>query len=436
MSIYEKVNEEQKKMIIKFGEIIYLYLNFEQKSEDDIIKMFTSDVDLKKEIQKAFESGESISELKLNHLKKENEILELNYNNYKINLEEKFNSKILELEQNIKDKSNTINDLIINNQSSYEKGLNEGKQYNQLILNERDKLLDEKEKLIEVYKPRQYENMKEKGDYVENIISDELVRNINKLSYVIDTSDVKGSGDKIIVFPNYKLMVECKNKTTIKKSDIEQFKDHYTTDFKENKYNASIFISYNCEYILGKGSFKIEEYSNNIIGYLGLQTDMSDKSKQEIIKYYLSIIDDIYTNKYIEIKKNKTFEDYLVKCIININDDILSIEKHELPLIENINNKYKTKKLKLIELINDFEKYDIPIPLEIQYINSTNDIFIKKIVELMDDDYIIIKSNWKKKIIEDLKLNEFYKKFINKKGITRDKLLKRFNEIKQKNICF
>ena len=67
---------------------------------------------------------------------------------------------------------------------------------------------------------------------------------------------------------------KIKNKGVIHKSDIEQFKDHYTNDMNSKKYEVALFISYNCEYILGKGIFKIEEYNGYIIGYFGLPSDI------------------------------------------------------------------------------------------------------------------------------------------------------------------
>tara|TARA_B110001469_G_scaffold127602_1_gene149218 strand:+ start:2750 stop:4066 length:1317 start_codon:yes stop_codon:yes gene_type:complete len=433
MSIYDKVDDENKQLIIKFGEIIYLNLNLHLKNKGDIIQMFSNDIDVEDKLKKAFETGENISKLKIDYYKTQYELIESNNIKFKSNLQQEYHETVTDLKNIIFKKECKIDELLQNNQENYDKGLLEGKQCNNMLLNEKIELLKNKNELIEVYRPKQYDNNKEKGDFVENIISDELVRKIDKLSYVIDTSDIKGSGDKIIVFPDYKLMVECKNKTVIKKSDIDQFKDHYLLDLKQNKYDASIFISYNCEYILGKGSFKIEEYEDHVIGYLGLQSDMSDKLKNNIIEYYVSIINDIYTNKYIEIKKNDNIRNFFVKSILDIQEDILSIEKYELPLIDNIKVKYENKKSKLIDLLNQLEKNNIPIPLEIQSINYTDDIFIDKIINNMKPDYILQKQNWKKQLITDLFLNEFYQKFLNKKGITRCKIIEKFNYMYNKN---
>lgn len=418
MGIYDKVDSENKKIIIKFGEIIYTHLKLHEKNDSEIKDFFTNDYDIRKKIDQAFESGKKLNSVELN--------------SYKTSYQQLQNEQY--------QKENQLRNLyekkIENLQNEYQKGFEQGKQYNSIALSEKQIQLDLANKLIEEYKPKQYENMKEKGDFVENIISDTLVRKIDRNSYVFDTSDIKGSGDRIVVFPNYKMMIECKNKTSIKKSDIEQFKDHYVNDFKNNKYDVSVFISYNCEHILGKGCFKIEKHDNNIVGYLGINKNSSDKSKENIVEYFLCFVNDIYNSNFSSDKSSDDVREIVVKSILEINNDILTIEKYELPLIENIREKYENKKFKLNKLISEFNLYNIPIPLEIQKSECTENIFIDKITEKMNDDYCINKQNWKKQIISDLNLDEFYCNFLNKRGITRDKILKSFNETKNKNITF
>ena len=165
--------------------------------------------------------------------------------------------------------------MVHKNQSEFERGIERGTELQQTIISEQKSHLEDKQKLLEVYQPKHYQSMKEKGDQFEDKISNELVRQIDRLAYVTDTSDIKGSGDRIIVFPTYKMMTECKNKQTIKKSDIEQFCDHYETDFQNELYQVALFLSFTCEYIVGKGHLVIEPNRDKLVGYLGMNPDAS-----------------------------------------------------------------------------------------------------------------------------------------------------------------
>jgi|TARA_B110000503_G_scaffold139266_1_gene227292 hypothetical protein len=434
MGIYDKVDEKQKQIIIKFGEVIYSLLGFNEKTEKDIINILNDTIDIKEKIKDAFEHGKNINIEELYYYK--NRINEFEEKNkiIKLDIETPYINDINELRSELKYKDELLHQNILLNQENYDKGLNEGKNYNNLLLEEKNIQIKDKDELIDLYRPKKYDNMKAKGDEVENIISNDLVRNIDRMAYVQDTSDIRGSGDRIIIFPHYKMMIECKNKGVIHKSDIEQFKDHYTNDMNSKKYEVGLFISYNCEYILGKGTFKIEEYNGNHIAYLGLSSEICKDKKESMIIYFLTLINDMFKQNTIDITKNENLQDHLLKSILEIYNDILIIEKHELPLIESIQSKYEHKKNKLQEYIINFEENNIPIPLEIQSINGTENIFIDKLIKKIDKpNYIIPKQNWKKILIDEFNLEEFYQKFLNKKGITRDKIVERYYDIYNKH---
>tara|TARA_Y100000389_G_scaffold150259_1_gene149812 strand:+ start:8637 stop:9953 length:1317 start_codon:yes stop_codon:yes gene_type:complete len=434
MGIYDKVDDKQKEIIIKFGEVVYTLLGLHEKTEKDIINMLNDTIDIKEKIKEAFTHGKNINIEEIDYYKFRITELEEKNKLMKIDIETPYIDNINELRQEIKHKEELLHQTILLNQENYDKGLNEGKNYNNLLVEEKNIQIKDKDELIELYRPKKYDNMKEKGDEVENIISDSLVRNIDRMAYIHDTSDIRGSGDRIIIFPDYKMMIECKNKGVIHKSDIEQFKDHYTNDMNSKKYEIALFISYNCEYILGKGSFKIEEYNGYIIGYLGLSSDICKDQKESMILYFLTLINDMFKQNTMDISINENLQDHLLKSILEVYNDILIIEKHELPLIESIQSKYEHKKNKLQEYIINFEENDIPIPLEIHSINGTELIFIDKLIKKIDKpDFIIPKQNWKKILIEEFNLDEFYQKFLNKKGITRDKIVERYNDINNKH---
>ena len=434
MGIYDKVDDKQKEIIIKFGEVVYTLLGLHEKTEKDIINMLNDTIDIKEKIKEAFTHGKNINIEEIDYYKFRITELEEKNKLMKIDIETPYIDNINELRQENKHKEELLHQTILLNQENYDKGLNEGKNYNNLLVEEKNIQIKDKDELIELYRPKKYDNMKEKGDEVENIISDSLVRNIDRMAYIHDTSDIRGSGDRIIIFPDYKMMIECKNKGVIHKSDIEQFKDHYTNDMNSKKYEIALFISYNCEYILGKGSFKIEEYNGYIIGYLGLSSDICKDQKESMILYFLTLINDMFKQNTMDISINENLQDHLLKSILEVYNDILIIEKHELPLIESIQSKYEHKKNKLQEYIINFEENDIPIPLEIHSINGTELIFIEKLIKKIDKpDFIIPKQNWKKILIEEFNLDEFYQKFLNKKGITRDKIVERYNDINNKH---
>ena len=474
MGIYDNVNSKQKEIIIKFGEVVYTFLGFHEKTENDIIYMLNDTIDIKEKMKEALEQGKNINiqeidyyKNRMTELEEKNKLMKIDFEEknkevfnsgkniniqeidyyknrikdleeknklMKIDIETPYIDNINELRLEIKHKEELLHQTILLNQDNYDKGLNEGKNYNHILLEEKIIQIKDKEKLIESYRPKTYNNMKEKGDEVENIISDDLVRNIDRMAYVQDTSDIRGSGDRIIIFPDYKMMIECKNKGVIHKSDIEQFKDHYTNDMNSKKYEVALFISYNCEYILGKGIFKIEEYNGYIIGYIGLPSDICKDKKESMILYFVTLINDMFKQNTMDITTNENLQDHLLKSILEVYNDILIIEKHEIPLIESIQSKYVHKKNKLQEYIIKFEENDIPIPLEIQSIHGTELIFIDKLIQKIDKpDYIIPKQNWKRVLIEEFNLDEFYQKFLNKKGITRDKIAERYNDINNKH---
>ena len=72
--------------------------------------------------------------------------------------------------------------------------------------------------------------------------------------------------------------------------------------------------------------------------------------------------------------------------------------------------------------------------MEIHYINGTELIFIDKLIKKINKpDFIIPKQNWKKVLIDEFNLDEFYQTLLNKKGMTRDKILHRYNDINNKH---
>lgn len=434
MTLYNSVNETHRKLIIQLGESMYKFLNIAHYSDQEILDLLSREEDIQKKLDDQFLLGKQSSKGEIDHYKYLYEESLKQASTCKSSMESFYETKFKQLESQLSEKHRQIETLIESNQSNYERGLQKGNEFNLSLIDEQKKQLQDKSELIDMYRPQTFDNMKQKGDLVENIVSDEFVRNIDRLAYVTDTSDIKGSGDRIVVFPDYKMMIECKHKTSIQKSDIEQFCDHYTTDFRNNLYDVALFISYSCEYVLGKGSFCIEQKDNTIVGYLGLQPDSSPTQKSLIMSYFLSMIHDIRKTNFQSSSQKKHVHEYLYKSILDVYNDILHIEKYELPLIESIQTKYTSKKQTLQEYILECESSNTPIPLEIQSIHGTEELFIDKLVGKMKEDCHIPKQNWKQYLIDTLQLDEFYKKLLHKRGMTRERIIQRYQTMNQKKM--
>ena len=141
---------------------------------------------------------------------------------------------------------------------------------------------------------KDFNNPTEQGDYAEKIL-DEI---INKgLSFddkikIEDTSDYGGSGDRIITFGNgCRLMVEVRNKDPVKKTDIDEFERHYTKDFKEDKIDLALFLSYRTPQIPQKCKALILNYQeNDKVIYFGMDDSLDKEQKKLKIKSCLEEI--------------------------------------------------------------------------------------------------------------------------------------------------
>ena len=402
MGLYETVNEKQKQIIIYLGELMYEKLNLHTSSEKDIESLIKKSVNIDEQLEHSFLLGKKESESTIEFYKHTCETLE----------------------KQIQKKETHIDDLYSKLESRYQLGYQQGKDTQENLDHKTKEQLSTLENLIYQLQPVQYKNPKEKGDSFESMISNKLVTQIHRFAYVEDTSDIWGSGDRIICFPTYKMMVECKHKTTIQKSDIDQFQNHYLFDFKQKKYQMALFLSFSCDSIVGKGSFSVEYIQSNIVGYIGLPEKVTSKLKLSIIVYFLKIMNDLYES-HSDTSKHKS-HDYMTTYLLDIHNDILLIEKNELPLVQSIQMKYTHKKNKLNQLLHDFETQNIQIPVELQSTQASESMFIENIVKQIPSDYIIPKLHWKQSLIQTCNLNQFYSKFLNKKGITREKIVNCF----------
>ena len=206
---------------------------------------------------------------------------------------------------------------------------------------------------------KEFNNPTEQGDYAEKIL-DEIINSglsFDEKVKIEDTSDYGGSGDRIITFGNgCRLMVEVKNKDPVKKTDIDEFERHYTSDFKEDKVDVALFLSYRTTQIPQKCKAIIPTYhENNKVVYFGLDNLLDKEQKKlkiircleelfkmfEMTKTQTKLVDEgdvntetIYNLILKELRDNLSHTDKTIKeC--NTNSEIL--KQRRMNIVKKLN---------------------------------------------------------------------------------------------------
>ena len=281
----------------------------------------------------------------------------------------------------------------------------------------------EKERLTEIIEDKfvdkvKFKNPTEQGNYAEDILND--IVDSHELSFddkatIQRTADTGGSGDRIIIFSNgFRLMIEVKNKDTIKPTDINQFEEHYSKDFNENKSDVALFLSYRTPNITGKhacDAITSRYFNDDKVVYFGLKDNLSKVEKREKIKEELHSI----YRRYVENKETNSinhcdiFNDQLI--LLKENRDnltkLISQNKNDL----DINN----KKLSNIEKKwNDIHQYILVNNINVDHCLLDNKlfkkIFITRICNWLKENNIKFEEKekkWRDKIISGMTLNEY-----------------------------
>ena len=177
-------------------------------------------------------------------------------------------------------------------ENKYQERINEMKGLHSLEIDrikQENKVIKERvEPLLILTEKKEFKNSTEQGNYGEGLI-DEIVEAglpFDTKAEPIDSSQIGGSGDRIIKFSNgFILMIEVKNENTITKGDREQFLKHSQKDFEEKKCDVSLFLSLRTQQIGPKiGQTIIAHYDNRMV-YYGLddEFDLLEK-KAKIIR--------------------------------------------------------------------------------------------------------------------------------------------------------
>lgn len=203
------------------------------------------------------------------------------------------------------------------------------------------------------------------GSIGENIVKQKF---INLGLHVIDSSKKYHTGDLNIIFDNYIILVEVKNKHKISKEDIKKFKyDIKYLEQHEKKKVYGLFISLKNDKINGV-KLPIINISKSYISY-------NEFSNNDYIKIYLSIIELI--NKYNVVNSKD------IISILKFNNELLETEDTKIKLEHEIlklslESKSKlesqNKMLKNILLNIDLEtkfEYDIVNKLKL-YVDNKN----------------------------------------------------------------
>lgn len=328
--LYEDSNTIVQNIIKTLGTNIYIKLKLNTLTEADLIETFL----------KVNKNDNNLFEKKINDLTETNTHLEKQIKQKDIEaekrIEEIINVNKKDYNYKIEQLTNNLFDSETNREKIIEKKEYEMKTMYEHLLREKDKdlkhksekieTLEKNEKLYErVFGKDKYEHNTEQGDVGEKLL-DDVVNNglsIDKKATIEDSSKGYGSGDRIITFGNKNmLMVEVKNKGTITKEDMKQFKEHYEKDFSENKCQMALFVSLKSQQIPNIGDKPYLEYKNGI-GYIGF----NDKYTVEQKKYHLDrCINELYCRFRDENEKiNKVDEEE--NSLYNITLDTLFNKK-------------------------------------------------------------------------------------------------------------
>ena len=423
---FNNLNNEVKNIIINFGCSVFEYLRLNELNEEEIIMKYSSSFE-KNKLEEHFKKKEELlNNIQHDRDKQTEERINSMRDKYENRIEELY-SKNDSLQNDINNKVDEIVNAHITNNDKYHKlerdklllEVNHTKEYNDIYKLIEDKLCDN----------TNFSNTNEQGDYTEKIF-DDIVK-VDGLKYdedakIIDTSDIPGSGDRIIQFSNgFRLMIEIKNKNTIEKSDIEEFEKHYKKDFDEKKIDGALFFSYRTPQIPNICTAIIPKYFNNgEVIYYGLKKELPYLEKKE--KIYDSI-NEIYIRS---LNKNKNADNNIENVHIyndrlqDLNEmklhytDILKVNKKD---IITITGKLKSIDTKLNQTYRDIQNNNIPVDKNLLDERIYKKNMIEKIKEWKKKSDNGDKKNWKSFYKEENLMSEY--DIIKLKSITLANLL-------------
>ena len=430
---YKNLNDKAKDIVIQLGLGCYKHLGFDTLEEEELIMRYnTNNIDgqmdtYKKIIDRLKNDKDSQDNY---HTEREEELRKQYESKLQIKGEILNNKNIL-LETQIETLTNKIvkceNSCRDNIRKEYEnkcqERINEMKGLHSLEIDrikQENKVIKERvEPLLILTEKKEFKNSTEQGNYGEGLI-DEIVEAglpFDTKAEPIDSSQIGGSGDRIIKFSNgFILMIEVKNENTITKGDREQFLKHSQKDFEEKKCDISLFLSLRTQQIGPKiGQTIIPHYDNRMV-YYGLDDEFNLlEKKAKIIK----CIEEIYHrfNKTKDVVNDNITDHISIynHCLENLN-----IQKIDCENIIKSNEKnleeYKKKRIQIHQKLNqvyrEIQNKNIKIDEKLIDKKLYIEDFIERIKQWKEEKSIVFKKEFRKKVIEEMNLSELDKTMI------------------------
>jgi hypothetical protein len=325
-------------------------------------------------------------------------------------------------QQTIEELQNTINQMKCSESEIIETRIAQNDQNHEL---QKEKLLFEisllkesklkNEILIERFcDKKDFNNPTEQGDYAEKIL-DNIINAGLQFDHKVkieDTSDYGGSGDRIITFSNgCRLMVEVKNKDPVKKTDIDEFERHYMMDFKEEKVDLALFLSYRTTQIPQKCKAIIPSYhEDNKVIYFGLDDSLDKEQKKLKIKNCLEEIYQVFEKNKKKLNSEKD-NDKTTTNIYNIilkelRDNLSHTDKSIKETHTNIES-LKKRRINIVKQMNDIFRIihseNINVDKSLLDDKLYRNEIIERIKEWFSNADDIKKKDWKKNMKKDVK---------------------------------
>jgi hypothetical protein len=416
--MFHNYNHNIQSIIISLGLTIFNYLGYDKLSEKELLERYSENTS-----GNILENKLSEEKLKCEQTINENKLF---FSEQKKDLTKHYTTIIDELETKIKEQK--IEETIkINEKMEYVNSMNKHTidNYQKQI-----SLLEDRIKTLEVIENKlcdknEFKNPTEQGDYAEKILDSIVYENLSydDKARIVDTSDYGGSGDRIINFSNgFRLMIEVKNKDTIKKSDLSEFEEHYNNDFKNNKIDCALFLSYRTPQIPNKCNAIILKYDSQSkdVCYFGIHNNLSPIEKKEKIKQIINEIYEKYKEKIENHKITKTSEENKSDIYNNylqlLNEDKLFLEtkiKENDKNKQQLETKMKENTQKLNKVYQDIQINSISVKKELLNDKLYKSMLRDNIKSWIETNSIDVKQhNWKKIVRKDMNLCDTDSKLI------------------------
>ena len=471
----DRLMEQEQGSFTDPGENIFIYSNFfrDRSREKENVRQLEEllenerEKQIEKELVKVMEEKEKSIKAVANSLIKSKEkeynrelererevekLLESNHKDYKQDI-----NKIINLEQNFKDRQTEIPNLEINI-----KEYNKNKSLIEEDLPNKEKITDEKtniadEKAKEVQRIKALLEQAEKDFYIANSEKLQAISEVNKSKNEINKLDnlIKSTTEKIA--DNKEKIISIPKQVAELKEGLKEKKNVIASNQEELKKVSNNVKIREQEYkeVRDTGMEKILEYESYIKSLYEKQLEAEEQKEREIAENYKKEIEKYQQdliNRNIEWDKiNKLNADIREQVRLEREQKALAKKKElqeqrakeeyqrklELDLQEFIKliDKGKIEDEDLIEMVFDLEEYE-----EIRNSNTVQYLMdIKSVLKMVNTDIVTEKfygntEEVKKCITNNEKLLERISKYMNSTNFEEEKELERIEKTKNKSI--